>query len=135
MYFRTVFLRCSKEIIVSLDAVRDQTLNRKCLIELLKKQKFIKIICPERIWSFDQRKAFCENYEPIVVFAYKITENYCRLRQFAEFIQIQEVPYLSWLNKYFNWKTICISSQNFSCELNSSKTCFLWHISYLSLRL
>ena len=52
--------------------------------------------------------------------AYKFTENYCRLRLFSEFIQTQK-RYPTSLNKIriVTWELLVISSEDFSCDLNS----------------
>ena len=55
--------------------------------------------------------SFFENCKPMRVwlwFVCKITENYCHLRLFSEFIQNSEiVSYFSWQNTYSNLKTTC----------------------------
>ena len=81
----------------------------------------------ERALNFDQWKTFSENYKPIRVWlwlVYKFTENYCSLQLFPEFIQAQK-RYPTSLDKIriLAWKLLVISSQNFSCELNS-----LWEL-------
>ena len=59
--------------------------------------------------NFDQWKTFPENFKSIRVYGLftKFTENYCRSRLFSEFIQTQELSYLSWQNTYPNLKTTC----------------------------
>ena len=81
-----------------------------------------------------------EYYKPIIRvwlwLAYKVTKNDCRLRIFIPFIQTKKL-YPSFLEEksILSWKLFTISSQNFSCELNSSRTYSLQNISHLSQRL
>ena len=67
-----------------------QTLTRKYLLELLKRRsKFHqKNMSQQCALNFD--KTLFENYKPIGVFIYKITENNCRLWYFVVFIQTQK---------------------------------------------
>ena len=57
---------------------------------------------------------------------YKFNDNNCLLRLFSEFIQTQK-RYPTSLDKIsiLTWKAPVISSQNFSSELNSQRTCSL----------
>ena len=106
-------------------------LQRKYLLELLKTdQKFIKKICQNnaliKLWPM---KNISENPKPVRVFVYKIIENDCRSEPFAEFIQTQKKYFIS-LDKISIpiWMLLVISSQNYSCELNSSRTYCLRNI-------
>ena len=98
-----------------------------CLLELIKRRSKgqLKNMSCERALHFDQWKTFSENYKPIRVclwLAYKFTENNCRLRLSTTFIQTQK-RYPTSLDKMsiLIWKLFIISSQNFSCELNSHR--------------
>ena len=91
------------------------------------------------MWTFDLWNTFSENYKPIRVLVwlvYKFTRSNCCLWLFSEFIQTQK-RYPTSLDKISNltWKLLVISSENFSCELNSLRTYSLQNISYHSLRL
>ena len=73
-----------------------------------------KNISCERALNFDQWETFSKNYKPMRVWlwlVYKFFENYCRLRLFSEFIQIQK-RYSTSLDKarVLTWKLIVISS-------------------------
>ena len=79
----------------------------------------------ERALNFDQWKIFFENYKPIRVWlwlVYKFTKNNCRFWRFFVFIQTKR-RYPTSLDKIsiLTWKLLFISSQNFSCELNSQR--------------
>ena len=72
----------------------------------------------ERGLNFDQWKTFFEDYKPMRVWlwlVYKFTDNYCGLRLFSYFIylNLKEVAYLSWQNRYHNLKTTCQIKLNF----------------------
>ena len=66
----------------------------------------------------------------------QINENNCRSWLLSEFTQTQ-IRYTTLLDKIstLKRKLLVISSQNFSCELNSSRTYSLQKTSYLPLRL
>ena len=85
--------------------VRKQTSSKSCLLELI------------RWWS-------------------KVTENNCDSRLFVKFIQTQK-SYLISLDEISSstWSLLVISSQIFSCEIDSSRTYFLQNVSCLPLRL
>ena len=54
---------------------------------------------------------------------YKFNENNCCLRLFSKFIQAQKIfPNSIEKISILTWKPLVISIQNFSCELNSTKT-------------
>ena len=93
--------------------------------------------CFKVLISFDQWQRFSESYKPIRVglwLVYKIMENNCLSQLFPEFIQTQR-RYPTSLNKIsiLNWTLVIVSSQNFSFELNSSRTFSSWSVSYISL--
>ena len=78
----------------------------------------------ERALIFYQWKTFSEKCKPMKVWfwlVYKFTENYCCLWLFSEFIQTQK-RYPTSLDKIsiLTWRLLVISSEHFSCELNSS---------------
>ena len=64
---------------LSLDAVRNRTSNRKYQLELHKGRSKVhqENTLEERNLGFDQWKIFSKTYKPIKIFAYKITENNC----------------------------------------------------------
>ena len=71
--------------------MRDPTLNRKHLLEFIKKRSKAhqKKMSRESALKFEQWKTVCENYKPIRVclwLVYKITDNNYRLQLFTEFI-------------------------------------------------
>ena len=70
----------------------------------------------ERGLNFDQWKTFSENSKSMRVWlwlVYKLTESYCCLRLFSEFIQTQK-RYPTFLDKHVpNWKTTCHIKLNF----------------------
>ena len=85
----------------------------------------------ERALNFDQWKIFSENYKPLKSdYCFFKIDNNCCSRLFPEFIQTQK-RYPTSLDKMsiLTQKWLAISSQNFSCWLNS-----LQNISYRSLR-
>ena len=97
-----------------------QTSNRKDLLELFKRGSNKS---QERVLSFDQWETRSGNYKPLGVFVYKIAEYNKCLLYFDEFIQTEKrhpasLDIISILTRIL----LVISSQNFSCELNSSWT-------------
>ena len=105
LYSHTIFLWCGEK----------WTSNTKYL-ELIKRRSKVqeKNISCERALNFDQWETFSKNYKPMRVWlrlVYKFFENYCRLRLFSEFIQIQK-RYSTSLDKarVLTWKLIVISS-------------------------
>ena len=62
-----------------LDAVRNRTLNRKYLLEFLKRRPKVhqENTLAERNLGSDQWKIFSKTYKPIKIFACKITDNNC----------------------------------------------------------
>ena len=71
-----------------------------------------------------------------MVFVYKIAENNCCLRFFAELIQTEKRD-ATFLDKIriLTWRLLFISNLNFSCEHSYSKTYSSQNISYLFLSL
>ena len=95
------------------------SLMYKWLFEVIKRRSKVqeKNRSCDRALNFNQWKTFSENYKPMRVWlwlVYKFTENHCRLRLFSEFIQTQEVSYLSRQSKYSNLKTTCHIKAKFS---------------------
>ena len=85
MYLHTVFIWCCKKIIISLDAVSNQTSNKKCLLELFERRpKVDQRTSQGHFWNFAQWKEFFGRL--IGVFVYNITESNCCSRDFVEFI-------------------------------------------------
>ena len=69
---------------------------------------------------------FSESFKPLRIWwwlVYKFTENVCRLRLFSGFTQTK-IRYPSSFDNIsiITWKLLIISSQNFSCEVNSYRT-------------
>ena len=62
-----------------LDAIRNRTLNRKYLLEFLKRRPKVhqENTLEERNLGLDQWKIFSKNYKLIKKFACKITDNNC----------------------------------------------------------
>ena len=90
----------------------------------------------EHALNLDQLKIFSENCKPIRVrlwLVYKITDNSSGSRLFAEAIHTPK-----WYPTSFDkvsiltWGLLVISKQNFSFDLNSSRTYSLENISYMS---
>ena len=118
-----------------------QILNTKYLQELIKEDKMFKTrICHvERALTFDQWKAFSENYKPIRVWlwlVYQRIDNFCRLQLFSKLVPTQKRYPIS-LDKMriLTWKLLAISGKNIFCELSFERTYSLQNISYMSLRL
>ena len=95
-----------------------------------KKIKSSKIyISCERACNFDRRKTFSKNYKAITAslwLVYKFIANNLHLRLFSRFTKFQK-RYPNSLDKISiqTWKLLVISSQNFSCELDTWRTYFL----------
>ena len=140
MFLGTIFVWCSEEIIIFLDAVRNQTSNRKCLLESFKRRSKVhqeNILGTlvkfrpmrnifQKLWV---NKGFClQNCHEQMSFA-----TFRRVHSNSFFIKFHSTS----LHKIsiVTGKLLVISSQHFSCELRSSRTYFLRDISYLSLRL
>ena len=119
--------------------LRKQTSSKSCLLQLIRGWSKVheENVLREHALTFDQSKIFSKNYKPITVhicMAYKITENNCDSRLFVKFIQTQK-SYLISLDEISisTWSLLVISSQIFSCEIDSSRTYFLQNVSCLPL--
>ena len=109
MYLSMIFILCSKQIIISLDAVRNQTSNRKYLQELIKRrskvhQKYmsgfhLKFRSAKSIFQkLQSSRTFCsQNYQEQLSLAI-----FCRV-----YSNSKKVSYLNWHNKYCKWKSTC----------------------------
>ena len=75
-----------------------------------------------RALNFEQWKTFSQNCKRIG-FDYGLFTNLPRILSLATSLRVhsnsKEESYLSWQNTILTWKLVVISSQNFSCELNS----------------
>ena len=126
LFIYTVFLWCRPP-------------NNKYLLELIKRRSKVQernMSC-ERGLNFDQWKTFPENYKPVRIWLwllYKFTimivahTTFLRVHSNSKEVSLDKISILT-------WKLLVISTQNFSCELNSQRTYSLQNISYLSLRL
>ena len=87
-----------------------------------------------KFWSMI---TFFETSKPSksLIMVYKIFKNNCCPGLRAKFIQTQKWCYLTSLVKIniLAWRLLVISSQTFSCKLNSSRAYSLWNMSYLLL--
>ena len=112
--------------------------NRKYLQELCKRKSKVhqEHMPQESALNFDQWETLSKNYNSIRVFVYKIRENNCHLRYFAEFMQTQKT-YTTSIDKIstLTWILLAMSNQKYSDELNFSVTYSLRNISDLPLRL
>ena len=69
-----------------------QTSSINYLLELFRGRSKIhqKNMSQKSALNIEQWETLSENYKPVRVFVYKLTENNCHLRYFAEFIQTQK---------------------------------------------
>ena len=69
-----------------------QTSSTNYLLELFRGRSKIhqKNMSQKSALNIEQWETLSENYKPVRVFVYKLTENNCHLRYFAEFIQTQK---------------------------------------------
>ena len=109
------------------------SLMYKCLLELIKNSRRSKVqeknMSCECALNFDQWKTFSKNYKLIRVglwLDYKFMSSLI--------LQRAILPLLKKISTLI-WELFIISSQNFSCQLNSQRTHSLQNISYLSLSL
>ena len=104
MYLGTAFL-----------FIENQVSKKKHLLELIKRKSKVYGKNKERTFSFDQLKAFSENYKSMRVWlwlVYNITEDNRCLCLFTEFIQTQN-RYLASLEKtsILTWRLLVISGR------------------------
>ena len=88
--------------------------------------------------SFEQWKISPENSRPIRVwlwFVYKVTRIVLAQDFWPSSFKLKK-RYPTFHDKVniLTWTTFVVSDQSFSCELNSTRTCSLQNVSYLSLR-
>ena len=128
LYQWLVYFRVCIWYTVSLWCRKKWAPKYKYLLKLIKRWSKVleKNISCEHALNFGQWKTFYKNYKPIRIWlwlVYKFTKNNCCSWLFSKLIQTQK-GYPTLLDKIsiVTWKLLLISSQNFSCELNSQRT-------------
>ena len=108
--------------------------NFKQKISIIKRRSNVnqKNMLRKQSLNFDQWNKFSGNHKPISVLlwlVYKSIENNCLLLPFIELIQTRKM-YPTYLHKIgiLFWRWLVLTSQIFSCKLNSSRTYSLRNI-------